>query len=267
MAEEEKVETKVVDPKEEKPKKEKSKARKIIEWVLTGLFIAVFGFASFMLIYSNATKSKNHGVPKFGDMQVLVILTDSMEPTYKVNGAVFVKKVDPSEIKIGDDVTFMYTVNDAYIPMTHRVFEISTPEESEKHIYEFRAHGINTMSKQCGNGEPADCTYQYQEFDENALLGKVVGYSMFVGVTFNFMTSWYGLLTLLLIPAVYLIVTSGIDVVKALKTEEKEAAEASEAEASAEPQKEGLDALSDEDRKRLKEELLAEMIEKRKAGK
>ena len=225
MAEEE-VKTEVVDGK--KPKKEKSKARKIIEWVLTGLFIAVFGFASFMLIYSNATKNKNHGVPKFGDMQILVILTDSMEPLYKVNSAVFVKQIDPSEIQVGDDVTFMYTVNDNYIPMTHRIIEICPPEESEKHIYEFRAHGINTQSKQCGGGVPADCTYQYQTFDERALLGKVVGHSMFVGVAFKFMTSWYGLLTLLLLPAVYLIVTSGIDIVKAIKNEEKEEAVAAE---------------------------------------
>ncbi|MCR5506110.1 MAG: hypothetical protein K6F07_03860 [Bacilli bacterium] len=261
MAEEE-----IIEPKKEEKKKgekkPKSRARKIIEWVLTGFFVAIFGFVAVVQIIGTATKNKNNGVPNYGGYQVLVILTDSMEPQYKVNGAVIVKKVDPSKITLGDNVTFMYDVNGTYMPMTHQISDIKAPTESDPH-WHFEAHGINTASTQCktATSDRGDCTYQRQYFTEEALMGKVVGYSMALGVIFNFMITPWGLLLLLLLPALYLIVSSVIDLVKAAKMdEEKEAAEA-EAIAKGEKPASSLSGLSEEDIKRLKEEMLNEMLE------
>ena len=249
----------IIEPKKEKKKKPKSKARKIIEWVLTGLFVALFGFVSVIQIIGTTTKSKNNGVPNYNGYQVLVILTDSMEPQYKVNGAVIVKKVDPSQITIGDNATFMYDVNGTYMPMTHQISDIQAPTAEDPH-WHFEAHGINTHSTQCEvQGEPGDCTYQRQYFTEEALMGKVVGYSMFIGVVFNFMITPWGLLLLLLLPALYLIITSVIDLVKAAKLEEEEEAN----QPASEENKGALSRLSDEDIKRLKEEMLSEMMENR----
>ena len=253
MAEEE-----IVEKKEEKKKKPKSKVRKIIEWVLTGIFVAIFGFVAVIQIIGTATKNKNNGVPNYNGYQVLVILTDSMEPKYKVNGAVIVKKVDPSKITIGDDATFMYDVNGTVMPMTHQISDIKAPTEEDPH-WHFEAHGINTASTQCktATSERGDCTDQRQYFTEEALMGKVVGYSMFVGVVFNFMITPWGLLLLLLIPALYLIISSVIDLVKAAKLDEEEA----EAQAASGESKGALSHLSEEDIQRLKEEMLNEMIE------
>ena len=256
--EEEKKEVVEEVVKPQKKKKEKSKVRKIIEWVLTGLFVAIFGFASVILIVGTTSKNKNNGVPNFGGYQVLVILTDSMEPQYKVNGAVVVKKIDPSKITVGDNVTFMYDVEGNYMPMTHQISEIQAPTESDPH-WHFEAHGVNTASSQCktATGEKGDCTYQRQYFTEEALMGKVIGYSMFLGVVFNFMIQPWGLLLLLLLPALYLIVSSVIDLVKAAKMDEEE-----EEKAALEGNNKGaLANLSEEDIKRLKEEMLNEMVE------
>ena len=249
----------VIEPKKEKKKKPKSKARKIIEWVLTGIFVALFGFVSVIQIIGTATKSKNNGVPNYNGYQVLVILTDSMEPQYKVNGAVIVKKVDPSKIAIGDNATFMYDVNGTVMPMTHQISDVQAPTEADPH-WHFEAHGINTASTQCktATSDRGDCTYQRQYFTEKELMGKVVGYSMFVGVVFNFMITPWGLLLLLLLPALYLIVSSVIDLVKAAKLEEEE-----EANKPVEEKQGALSHLSDEDIKRLKEEMLTEMMENR----
>ena len=264
--------------KEKKEKKPKSKARKIVEWVLTGLFLLVFGFFGVMTIIAQATKGQNYGVPNYGGYQVMVILTDSMEPKYKVDSAVIVKKVKPSTLKEGDDVTFMWDIyNDGNLmPMTHRLTEVHSYVETDGSVhYNFVAHGINTASKQCAGdihgSATADCTNQHQSFNENLLLGKVVGHSMFLGGVFNFMTTPWGLLILLLVPAMYLIVSSGIDIVKAAKSKEEEeeklAAEgAANADGENPPTENKLSNLSAEDKERLKKELLNQMLEEKMKG-
>ena len=240
-----------------KEKKPKSKARKIVEWVLVGLFSAVFAFFAVMQIVAYSTKRSNHGVPKYGNYQVLQILTDSMEPKYKVKGVVFVEDVKPETLEVGDDVTFMWNVNGQMMPMTHRLSDIKTPEETGTGHYQFTAHGINKNSSQCSG----DCTDQTQVFNEASLLGKVVGYSVVIGGIFTFMTTPWGLLVLLLLPALYLIITSVIDIVRAAKDPE------TETEGEIKTESEGaLSGMSEEDKKRLKEELLNQMIEEKTKG-
>lgn len=251
---------------EKKEKKPKSKARKIIGWVITGIFVFLFGFVAVMQITAFATKGNNHGVPNYFGNQILIILTDSMEPEYKINGAVIVKKVEPSEFKIDDDVTFIWNVNGYDTPMTHRLIEVYTPVETGTGHYKFVTHGINKESKQCAGNpygtETADCTYQTQTFDETVVLGKVVGYSMALGVIFNFMTTPWGLISLLLIPALYLIISSVIDIIRAAKDDDEEEL----ATAGSGDPNDVLAGLSEEDRQRLKEELLNEMIEEKMKG-
>ena len=244
--------------KKKREKKPKSKLRKTLEWVFTGLFLAVFGFFSVMMIVGFASRKDNHNVPNYGGIQVLEVLTDSMEPAYKTKSVVFVKKVKMESFKEGDDITFMYYISSLRktMPMTHRLMSIKTPEETGTGHYEFVAHGINKNSTQC-NG---DCTYQTQTFNENEVLGKVVGHSIVIGAVFNFMTTPWGLLILLLIPALYLIISSVIDIVKAAKDDDETPALEGGGGSGA------LDKLSKEDIERLKQDMLNEMIEEKSKG-
>ena len=105
---------------------------------------------------------------------------------------------------------------------------------------------------------------QYQAFTEQYLLGRVVIGSAFLGGIFSFVSSIWGLLILLLIPAFYLIITSVIDIFKAYKEPEEATANAVE---GAEGSENKTIDLSEADKKRLKEELLQEMLEKKKGGK
>ena len=118
--------------KKKREKKPKSKLRKTLEWVFTGLFLAVFGFFSVMMIVGFASRKDNHNVPNYGGIQVLEVLTDSMEPAYKTKSVVFVKKVKMDSFKEGDDITFMYYISSLRktMPMTHRLMSIKTPEET-----------------------------------------------------------------------------------------------------------------------------------------
>ena len=247
-----------------KNKKPKSKARKIIEWILTGLFAVIFVFFGVMTIVGQVTKKDNFNVPRYGDYQVLEVLTDSMSPKYKVKSAVFVKKIKYEKFAVGDDITFMWRINSSVgeMPMTHQLLEVQTPEETGTGHYRFVAHGINKNSKQC-NG---DCTGQTQVFDETKVLGKVVGHSVVIGAVFNFMTKPIGLLLLLLIPALYLIATSVIDIVMAVKDDEDDKV-VIEGATSEVKECDPLKGLSKEDIARLKEEMLNEMIEEKQKEK
>lgn len=69
------------------------------------------------------------GVRIFG-LQPFCILSGSMEPNYHVGALIYVKKVDPSEIKVGDPITFV--MNEDLDVATHRVVRIDPENE---HFY------------------------------------------------------------------------------------------------------------------------------------
>lgn len=125
--------------------------------------------------------------------------------------------------------------------MTHRLREMI--KKNDKYI--FFTSGINISEHYSGFG-------QYQVFSEDELLGVVKLNSSFLGTFFSFVSSVWGLLILLLIPALYLVITSVLEIVKALNEKDEEVVEAVKGDS--------LDSLSKEDQERLKRELLEEMM-------
>ena len=269
---------------EKREKKPKSKTRRIIEWILTGIFFVIFAIAGIAQIDGLINKNKHYGQQiRFG-YAAFVVKTESMEPVYKVDTAIITYLEDVDKIyeryENGEtiDVTFYdaYTANTEYTKpseahpeltmrthmaeypiITHRVVEIHKNDAVNKGEgkYTFIVAGIN---KGVGAATDGDGNiYQYQAFTEKELLGRVVVGSAFLGAIFGFISSVWGLLILLLIPSFYLIITSVIDIFKAYKEPDDELATANGA-----PVSKG--ELSEEDKKRLKEELLQEMMNKKK---
>lgn len=62
--------------------------------------------------------------------QVFNVISGSMEPTFSVGDLIYVKKVSPSEIKVGDPITFV--LNENLVVATHRVVEI---DAENQHFY------------------------------------------------------------------------------------------------------------------------------------
>ena len=275
--------------KEKRVKKPKSKARKIIEWILTGLFVALFAVIMAGQIDGWVHKKDHYNQQiRFG-YATFVVQTDSMEPKYKVGTALITYLEDADKLyerfKKGEelDLTFMdaYTTSNEYtvplnspelinrtdatgVPMTHRVKEIHVNENlaKGKGRYTFITAGINNRSKQMGYDEKTDnpiVINQYQAFTEKEILGRVTANSPFLGGIFSFVGSPFGLLVLLLIPAFYLVISSVVDIFKAYKEPE----EASESSSSGHSSN-GPIELTEEDKKRLKEQLLEEMLNKKK---
>lgn len=275
--------------KEKRVKKPKSKARKIIEWVLTGIFLALFAFVLAGQIDGMVHKKDHYNQQLRFGYGTFVVKTDSMEPKYMVGTALITYNEDVDKIyerfQKGEevDITFVdvYNTNNEYtsplnnpeltkrtdptgVPMTHRVKEVhvNNNQEKGKGKYTFITAGINTRSTNLGwkEGEPDIVINQYQAFTEKEILGRVTVNSAFLGGVFSFVGSPLGLLVLLLIPAFYLVVASVIDIFKAYKEPEP----ATEGAGGQPNNNNGPVTLSEADKKRLKEQLLEEMISKKK---
>ena len=281
-------------------KKPKSKARKITEWVLTGIFLVLFAILGIAQIDGMVHKKDHFNQTLRFGYGTFVVQTESMEPVYNKGDALVTQLQNVSKIysdyqkgkKV--DVTFYYNqqayneatvsplsepqenpqlsdrISPAQYPIiTHRVMEIRVDETKKagEGRYMFIAAGINdSVASATKEIDGKRYVYQYQAFTEKYLLGRVVIGSAFLGGIFSFVSSVWGLLILLLIPAFYLIITSVIDIFKAYKEPEeaKEGASSGESGDSSDSQtNDSLEGLSEEDKKRLKDELLQEMLNKK----
>ena len=83
--------------------------------VLVGLFVL---FAVFLM----GTRLKGY--------KVFNVISGSMEPTYSVGDLIYVKDVNPYDIKVGTPITFV--LNENLVVATHRVVEVDTENQ---HFY------------------------------------------------------------------------------------------------------------------------------------
>lgn len=289
--------------KKKKVKKPKSKARKIIEWVFLGIFMAICAVILAGQIEGMVNAKKHYGQTLRFGYATFVVKTDSMEPEMPVKSAIITKYESATSLynsftkkqqagktidEIRLDITFMdivridlhpsdtthiYETNPTGYPMTHRVFEIQVRENVKvgNGRFVFFASGINDQSLEWRKE-------QYQTFTEKEMLGTVKVRSTFLGGVFGVISSPIGLLIFLMIPAFYLVITSVLDIFKAYKEDDEPKAvtegassdsnsgETTNQENETQNGEENTDVLanlSEEERKRLKEELLQEMINKR----
>lgn len=77
-------------------------------------------------------------VPKIGGWAPMIVLSPSMEPEIKQGDLIFIKTIDPSEIKVRDVITFFDPDSDKNSVLTHRVVEIIEEEDGS---LSFRTQG------------------------------------------------------------------------------------------------------------------------------
>ena len=276
-----------------KVKKPKSKARKIIEWVATGILGVVFLFASVCNISKWVTANGNDfGKGDAFGFSSYIVLTDSMEPVYPVDSAIITYKAKPEKIveefnEIKDlnldklderniNLTFVDAYDKSvkssyaqynqqtpitsnlstkeYVVMTHQLFEVRVRDDVEEGQgkYLFFVHGINTEGHLSGEG-------QYQVFTEHELLGVVKMKSNFIGGVSGFLSSLWGLFICLLIPCLYIVITSVLDIFKAYHSNDDEELAAEGANGAAQNGSK-VENMSQEDYEKLKQEMINEML-------
>lgn len=113
---------------------------------------------------------------KFIGLQIYTVVSGSMEPTYHVGSLIYVKKVDPSTLKVKDPITFK--ISDDTIA-THRIVEI-IPDEDNPNTYKFRTKG--------DANEDVDANL----VDPNKVLGKALFTVPYLGYLATYIQSYPG---------------------------------------------------------------------------
>ena len=106
-------------------KKAPSKGKKILNTITTVLVILVVA-VTVMLVGTRLV-----GIYPY------TVLSGSMEPTYHTGSLLYVKKVDPFQLKEGDVITFMLSED---LLATHRIVEV-VPDENDPTVIRFMTKG------------------------------------------------------------------------------------------------------------------------------
>ena len=170
----------------------------IISWTIFALLLLIIGFLAYYLICTNIYASKGQKFePKFS---LYTIVSPSMEPNIKVYDVILNTKInDPSDIKVGDVITFISTSNISNgMTVTHRVTKIVQGPNG----YEYKTKGDNNLS------EDTD-TAKYSN-----VMGKVLLKIPQLGRLQFFLSSKGGWLIVIVCPALFIIVN---DILKILK--------------------------------------------------
>ena len=144
-------------------------------------------------------------------IRIFNVATGSMEPKYNVGDVLISKEVDPSEIEIGDDITYEGEKGsfDGKI-VTHQVIE----KKEENGKYTFVTKGI-------ANNE-AD-----PEISENQVYGKVIYKSVILSFISNIIRNIYLFYFCIIVPMAIIIAKMIVDFLirRQERKEEKEAEE------------------------------------------
>ena len=122
------------------------------------------------------------------------VLSGSMEPNYHVGSVVYVKKVAPASLKVGDAITYRLTGNTI---VTHRIIEIHGEDMS----------GLGFRTKGDANKTEDGVT------PAEAVIGKVIFSIPYIGYISNFIQKPIGLICIVGTSTVVLIISFAIDAI------------------------------------------------------
>lgn len=163
------------------------KAFRRIWSVITTIVVILIVFLAIALV----------GVRVFG-LTPYTVLSGSMEPTYHVGSLIYVKEVEPSEVEVGDPITFV--VNEDLLVATHRVVEIDVQTSRQQTIVDENGEAMldaegNPIYEEVPLDEPA--YYFTTKGDANdAVDGAQVYYKNLLGVPvftipyLGYLSSW-----------------------------------------------------------------------------
>ena len=229
----------------EKETKPKTKSGKVINIVSNCIFIPVMIILVVYFIYAMSVIKKN-GVPSFFGQSYVRIMSNSMKASgFEKGDVVILKKVNVSEIEVGDVIAFYYCTNNIpnYNGSAETANDFKTGQETfNTTIYFHKVYKINydsygdtwfytygTSNKKGSDGD--DSTVQKIEYNYNvdkATRGDhVVGVYTESGLAgfIEFIASTKGMIILIIVPSAILLFTlllNIIEIVDAMMREKKQ---------------------------------------------
>ena len=106
-------------------------------WTIVRTILSIILIALLAVIITQRVSNNKKSVAGF---RVFTVVTESMIPEYVVGDTIITKSIDQSDIKIGDDVTYLGTVDSFRDKIvTHRVIKIEKDKDGQ---YIFQTKGI-----------------------------------------------------------------------------------------------------------------------------
>lgn len=161
--------------------------------------ISVLIIVAAVVILCLVVFTKQGEVPNIGGYTVFRITTGSMKPSYDTDTLILVKKTDPSEIQVGDVISF-YSSDPALdgAVNTHRVTKI----EQDGTEWKYTTKGdANNVPDQYGT-------------DSEALIGKVVASSLILGKLARLVSNPLIFIPVILIPLAVILISNMISTVR-----------------------------------------------------
>lgn len=173
-------------------KKEKfKKIFKIIKSVINTVIVVVV--LSFVLMVCLQRFSGNK--ISFMNYRMFTVVTGSMEPKYKIGDVLIAKEKDPSEIKVGDAISYLAEKGEIKNNViTHEVVNITKNEKGE---YLFHSKGLVNLVE-----DPV--------VHESQLFGVVVYKTKLLSSIRKIISTDIGMLLLIIIPILYIIISEMI---------------------------------------------------------
>ena len=139
--------------------------------------------------------------------RVFTVATGSMEPVYMVNDVILVKEVDPSTLKVGDDIAYLGNRDENKgLIITHRIIRIETNESGEIRYF---LKGVNNE-------------YEDPSIAGSQIFGKVLGKVYFINFLNHVVKNIYGFFFLVFCPLVLVIFLEIADTIIEIKVERNE---------------------------------------------
>lgn len=172
---------------------------KKLKYILGVFMLIIFLVSVFYIMYVRIADE----VPTLFGYSVMRVTTEDMEPKINIGEVVILKQVEPSELKLGDVISYksdLTVTNSIYV--TH---QISKEPYEKDGVYYFTTRGLKADSV----NDP--------EITDAQVRGKVMYLIPFVGTFYDFVTQWYGMVSLILL----LVVLYGSDVVTLIRNFKK----------------------------------------------
>lgn len=184
--------------------------KKIIYGIINTLSVIIIAAAVVVLIVVLFTKPGKP--PSIGGFTLLRITTGSMAPTYDIDTMILVEEVAPSEIQVGDVISF-YSSDPALdgAVNTHRVTEIEKDED--QYVYTTKGDGNNIADPYTVQSEH--------------LIGKVIWSSVLLGKISRLVSNPLIFIPVILVPLAVILLTNFVQTIslaRKIAKEEEEAA-------------------------------------------
>lgn len=115
------------------------KVYKRIGAAIVDILIVVLILFSVVISISSITAKANNGVPDVFGYTPFSVQTNSMNPTLVKGDYIFVEECDPTNLQVGDIISYFTIIDGTRVINTHRIVEVN----AENDIIQYRTQGDN----------------------------------------------------------------------------------------------------------------------------